>query len=95
MAERRHARCCAPGTYEHTTPMPISRRVEYVDDCIVDIVAALNAGRLPTVASCCGHGKLPSSVLLDDGRQLLVFETCAQASAVLLRLRKEKGEDDG
>ena len=93
MSEPRRARCCAPGTYEHVTPMPLSRRVEYVDDCIVDIVAALNAGGVLTAASCCGHGRLPGSVLLDDGRELLVFETHTKASAVLLRMREEPNHE--
>lgn len=29
------------------------------DPCIADLVAALNAGGLRTVASCCGHGYRP------------------------------------
>ena len=31
------------------------------DPCIAPIVKALNAGGLPTVASCCGHGNIPES----------------------------------
>ncbi len=43
-----------------------------VDHCIVSIVRALNEGGVFTVASCCGHGKGPGSILLQDGRELQV-----------------------
>ena len=36
--------------------MPLSGRVECIDFCIHQIVAALNAGGVRTVGSCCGHG---------------------------------------
>ena len=62
--------CCQVGTYEHTVPMPINGRRQDVDYCIADIIAALNAANIPTVASCCGHGKMEASILLEDGRHL-------------------------
>ena len=45
------------------------RRVD-IDLCIADIVAALNAANITTVASCCGHGKVPASIVMDDGREI-------------------------
>jgi hypothetical protein len=48
------------------------RKVVGIDSCIAPIVAALNAGGLPTVASCCGHGKRPGNVALTDGRELVI-----------------------
>jgi hypothetical protein len=44
----------------------------WCDPCIAPLVSALNAGGLPTTASCCGHGALPGSVLLADGREVLI-----------------------
>ena len=35
-----------------------------VDECIADIVQALNDADIPTVASCCGHGKIHGSIVL-------------------------------
>ena len=64
--------CSDFGTYDCQIPMPISGRVEYIDYCIADIVAALNAANIKTVASCCGHGKIDTSIVLDDGREIVV-----------------------
>ena len=44
----------------------------WCDPCIADLVGALNAGGLPTVASCCGHHLRDGSIVLVDGRELLV-----------------------
>lgn len=72
MKMRKPAQCCSLGTYECAIPMPIKRRIEYIDFCIADIVAALNAANIATDASCCGHGKRLGTVILDDGRWILV-----------------------
>ena len=61
-------KCCGMGTYECQIPMPIRCRVRYIDFCIADIVAALNAANLITVASCCGHSKMDADITLEDGR---------------------------
>jgi len=68
----RPKRCCEIGTYKCQIPMPINGQVRYVDFCIADIIAALNAANIKTEASCCGHGKMDGSILLDDGRELIV-----------------------
>lgn len=52
--------------------MASRNRVVGVDLCIADIVAALNAGNLDTLSSCCGHSKCPGSIGLADGRWLLI-----------------------
>jgi hypothetical protein len=44
-----------------------------VDACIAPIVTALNDAGIATVASCCGHGKRPGIIALEDGRELLVM----------------------
>lgn len=43
-----------------------------IDRCIAPVVAALNVSGLPTAASCCGHGKSLGSIVLADGREILV-----------------------
>lgn len=53
-----------------------------VDRCIAPIVAALNDGNVPTVASCCGHGNRPGTIALADGRELIIAPTFEMARAV-------------
>jgi hypothetical protein len=50
-----------------------------IDRCIAHIVAALNAGGVPTKASCCGHGKRPGSIILEDGRELFIIANYEEA----------------
>lgn len=63
---------CDVGTYEHQIPMPINGRTRGIDFCIADIVCALNASNITTVASCCGHGKMDGRIDLEDGRILII-----------------------
>ena len=63
-------KCCSMGDHEHTIPMPINGRSVDIDFCIADLIAALNAANIRTVASCCGHGKQPVSIALEDGREI-------------------------
>jgi hypothetical protein len=44
----------------------------WCDPCIAPVVAALNAGGVRTVASCCGHGKNDPSIALADGRWVTI-----------------------
>ena len=71
--------CCdEPGgikTYQNQVCMPINGRVQCIDWCIHQIVAALNAGNIPTVASCCGHGNTKGNIILEDGRTLIIQPT--------------------
>jgi hypothetical protein len=67
---------CERGT---TVPMPIGGRVIDVDACLAPIVAALNAGGVRTLASCCGHGVRPGVIALEDGVELLVARPLAGA----------------
>ena len=66
------SKCCEIGSYECQVPMPIDRRVQRIDFCIADIIAALNAANILTVASCCGHGKMDAKISLEDGRELSI-----------------------
>ena len=52
--------------------MPLNGRVQCIDFCIHHIVAALNAGGVRTVASCCGHGNMKGNIILEDGRVLII-----------------------
>jgi hypothetical protein len=67
-------KCCKMGEYKCTVPMPVKGRRVEVDFCIADIVASLNAGNITTISSCCGHGKLEPSILLEDGRRIWIVD---------------------
>lgn len=65
-------KCCAPGEYACQVPMAINGRRQDIDFCVADIVAALNAANIRTVASCCGHGMQRATIALEDGRGIFV-----------------------
>lgn len=50
-----------------------------VDRCIAPIVAALNAGGILTANCCCGHGRRRGSIVLHDGRTLIISSNPGQA----------------
>lgn len=50
------------------------RKAVGVDKCIADMVRALNDGGVKTVASCCGHGKIPGTIILADDQHLLLLD---------------------
>ena len=67
--------CDSPGgerTLRNQACMPINGRVQCIDFCIHHIVAALNAGGIHTVGSCCGHGMMKGNIILEDGRVLII-----------------------
>ena len=77
-------RCDSPGgkkTFENQVCMPINGKVQCIDWCIHQIVAALNAGGVRTVASCCGHGKMDGNIILEDGRVLIIRKMKADLKA--------------
>lgn len=43
-----------------------------VDACLAPLVKVLNDNGIATKASCCGHGKRPGTIILMDGRELLI-----------------------
>ena len=66
-------------TFRNQVSMPLYGKVQCIDHCIHHIVAALNAGGVRTVASCCGHRQLPyGRILLEDGRNLIIVDDCDQ-----------------
>lgn len=44
-----------------------------VDSCIAPLVKALQEGGIDMRGSCCGHGKGPGDIHLQDGRMLLIL----------------------
>lgn len=87
------AECCPVGTYRHCVLMPIAGRVRGIDHCISDIVAALNTTQTTeTAASCCGHGKMVGTVLLEDGRWLLVCDE--EKARTAMKVLEGEGYED-
>ncbi len=66
--------CGGKKTYANQACLPLNGKVQCIDWCIHHIVAALNAGGVETVASCCGHGKQPGRIDLADGRVLEITQ---------------------
>lgn len=60
------------GTWRGTEIQRIKGRLYNIDTCIAPFVKALNMCGLETVASCCGHGKRHGSVVLRDGREIII-----------------------
>jgi hypothetical protein len=58
-----------------------------VDFEVWPLVKALNDGGLATTASCSGHGHLPPTVILKDGRWIIVVKDFDEAHGVLKRCR--------
>jgi len=46
-----------------------------IDKCISEIVRALNRSDVLTSGSCCGHGKRPGEIILQDGRTIFIKKT--------------------
>ena len=61
-------------TYKQQVCMPLNGKVQCIDYCIHQIVAALNAGGVVTTSCCCGHRQQPGFIELYDGRWLTVTE---------------------
>ena len=69
--------CDSPGgerTFRNQVSMPINGRAQCIDYCIHRIIAALNAGGVRTMASCCGHRMMSGRIDLEDGRVLIVVD---------------------
>ena len=47
-------------------------KVVAIDTCIAPMVKALNNAGIVTISSCCGHGKSAGSIMLADGRELII-----------------------
>ena len=78
--------------WSHQVPMPINGKVRCIDSCIAHIVAALNAANVQTIASCCGHRHRPGSIILEDGREILICKNSKQARLLESGLPNIHGE---
>lgn len=52
-----------------------------IDRCIAAIVQALQIGGIYMRSSCCGHGKGPGEIVLQDGRILSIYHEIAATKA--------------
>ena len=84
--------CDSPGgekTFRNQVCLPLGGRVQCIDYCIHQIVAALNAGGVRTVASCCGHeGDMPGRIDLGDGRVLIIVRDEATRCGTLVSSKR-------
>ena len=62
-----------------------NREVE-VDAEIAPVVLALNDAGLETVASCSGHGKMPATIALKDGREIIIARSFKEARQIFRAL---------
>lgn len=46
--------------------------IKPIDRCIANLVKALNGAGIYTAGCCCGHGKGDGSIILHDGRELII-----------------------
>jgi hypothetical protein len=59
-----------------------TRKPKHIDRCIAPLVAALEDARIVMRGSCCGHGKGDGSIVLADGRELIIRLAVPQANEV-------------
>ncbi len=76
------------GTYEGNLRVELAPREGalhtfcHVDACIQPLVQAINNAGIRTVNCCCGHGHRHGSVILEDGREILIMPTSEDARKV-------------
>lgn len=74
--------CEWDGHWNHQRNLIIDGKHECIDSCIWDIVKGLNHAGLKTIASCCGHGKQPTNIMLKDGREIFIMPDWKSARKV-------------
>ena len=57
----------------NTRPLKINGKNRDIDDCIFSLVRLLNDNYKTTIASCCGHGKQPTSIAFEDGSEIIIL----------------------
>ena len=63
-----------------------------IDPCLKPLLKVLNDGGFETIASCCGHGHQPGTIMLSDGRELLILPDWNAAREVTNLFRGINGE---
>jgi hypothetical protein len=61
--------CCNFGTYECSVKLKecnLYSKPQYCDKCISKEIETLHEQGIKTVASCCGHGKIPHTIAVYD-----------------------------
>lgn len=59
-----------------------------IDKPIRHLVKILNDNGYETVASCCGHNKMPGNIALKDGRELIIipdYKTARQVEKMMIK----------
>lgn len=56
--------------------------IKSCDECIHDIVQMFNDYGMQTIASCCGHGKQNTSIVLKGGREIIIIENYKDARII-------------
>lgn len=51
-----------------------------IDRCLAPIVKALDRAGVRMTGSCCGHGRGPATIALEDGSELVLLKTGWQLS---------------
>lgn len=77
------------------TPERLGRDGIWCDPCIEPLIRALNAAGLATTASCCGHGRRPGWVMLEDGRDIIISPDHDATFAMQARWDAAKEATDG
>lgn len=68
--------------YPEATAQHVAGKViEDIDRCIAPLIVALRDAGIETIESCCGHGNARGSVILADGRWLVIFTDRNEALA--------------
>jgi len=65
--------CKWESDWSHQSPLIINGKQESIDNCLVDIIKALNSAGIKTLASCCGHGNINGIISLADGREFMIL----------------------
>lgn len=78
----------AKDTFAEQVCMPIQGRVQCIDKCIHQIVAALNAANVQTTVSCCGHDKMDGRIDLYDGRVLIIKKSKEEANKLYEHIKR-------
>ncbi len=64
----------------------------WCDPEIVDLVTALNAAGIKTIASCSGHGRTIGNIALADGRELFIANDFEEARHIARMFPGANGE---
>lgn len=55
-----------------------------IDECIIDMIVALNNGSIWTHGCCCGHSRHRGYIVLADNRVLVMFDMSVEPDEVAL-----------